>query len=54
MHAGGPVHDAIVSLPARDPGAEGDGPGAGGCEGVSVCASVCGGILKDVGRRRLL
>jgi len=45
MHAGGPVHDAIVSVTASDPRAEADGQGAGGCEGVSVCAFVFGGIL---------
>lgn len=46
MQAGGPVHDPLVSFSTRDPGAEADGPGAGGCEGVSVCSAVCGGMLK--------
>lgn len=48
MQAGGPVHDPLVSFPARDPGAEADGQGAGGCEGVSVCTAVFGRILKIV------
>ena len=50
MQAGGPLHDALVSLSAGDPGAEADGQGAGGCEGVSVGGDVFGGMLKIVGR----
>lgn len=33
-------------MPARHPGAEADGSGAGGCDVVSVGADVLGGILK--------
>lgn len=48
MQAGGPVHDPLVSLPAGDPGAEADRPGAGGCEQVQVRVFVFGGMLKIV------
>ena len=48
MQAGGPLHDPLVSFSARDPGAEADGQGAGGCEGVSIRSAVFWGILKDV------